>query len=50
MLNQHDFSAEELEARLEMLCIPVPYLGVCYKKILWVSVPYPCWKLKYICF
>jgi hypothetical protein len=50
MLHNQNFSIEELEARLETFCIYVPYLGVCYKKVWFVTIPYPCWKLKLVCF
>ncbi|MEZ4730036.1 MAG: hypothetical protein R3E79_23140 [Caldilineaceae bacterium] len=50
MLHKNDFAIEQLENRLETLCIYVPYLGVCSKRILFVTIYYPCWKLRRICF
>ena len=50
MLHKNDFSLEQLEERLEMLCIYLPYVGVCYKKIWFVTIAYPCWKVRRICF
>jgi hypothetical protein len=44
----NDFAIEQLEARLEMLWVPVPYIGICYKKVWFVWVPYPCWKIRWI--
>ncbi|MEZ4705859.1 MAG: hypothetical protein R3A44_01555 [Caldilineaceae bacterium] len=32
MLNKNDFSMEQLEERLEMFCIYVPYVGTCTRK------------------
>ncbi|MEZ4734135.1 MAG: hypothetical protein R3E79_44140 [Caldilineaceae bacterium] len=50
MLHKNDFAVEQLETRLETLCIYVPYVGTCSKKILWVTVYYPCLKLRRFCF
>lgn len=50
MVHKNDFALEQLENRLEMLCIYVPYIGVCSKKILWWTVYYPCWKVRVVCF
>jgi hypothetical protein len=48
MLNKNDFALEQLENRLEMLWIYVPYVATCSKKILWVTVYYPCIKWRWI--
>lgn len=50
MLNHHDFASEELEARLELFCITVPYIGTCYKRVWFVTIPYPCVKYYTLCF
>ncbi|MCB9150033.1 MAG: hypothetical protein H6641_14855 [Caldilineaceae bacterium] len=50
MLNKNDFALEQLEERLEMLCIYVPYVGTCYKKIWFFTVAFPCLKYRSICF
>ena len=50
MLNTQDFAIEQLESRLDLFCIYVPYVGVCYKKVWFVTIAYPCWKVGRICF
>jgi hypothetical protein len=45
-----DFSITQLETRLEMLCIYVPYLTTCWKRVWFVWVPYPCIKYYRFCF
>jgi len=50
MLNKNEFAIEQLENRLEMLCIYVPYVGTCSKRIWFVTVYYPCLKLRRFCF
>ncbi|MCB0124828.1 MAG: hypothetical protein KDE58_21380 [Caldilineaceae bacterium] len=50
MLNKNDFALEQLEDRLEMFCVYVPYVGTCYKKVWFVTIPYPCVKYYRICF
>lgn len=50
MLQQNDFAIEQLETRLETFCIYVPYIGTCYKKVWFVTIPYPCTKFRRICF
>lgn len=48
MVTQNDFAMEQLENRLEMLWIYVPYIGTCSKKVLWWTVYYPCLKWRWI--
>jgi hypothetical protein len=48
MLNKNDFALEQLESRLEMLWIYVPYVATCKTTILWVTVYYPCIKWRWI--
>ena len=50
MLHKNDFALEQLENRLEMFCIIVPYIGTCSKRILWWTVYYPCVKYRWFCF
>jgi hypothetical protein len=50
MLHKNDFALEQLEERLEMLCIYVPYVATCYKKVWFVTIPYPCVKYYRLCF
>ncbi|MEZ4730053.1 MAG: hypothetical protein R3E79_23225 [Caldilineaceae bacterium] len=50
MLHTNDFALEQLEERLETLCIYVPYIGTCSKRVWFVTVYYPCWKLRRFCF
>jgi len=50
MLNKNDFALEQLEQRLETLCLYVPYIGTCSKRVLWWTVYYPCIKYRWICF
>ncbi|MEZ4730052.1 MAG: hypothetical protein R3E79_23220 [Caldilineaceae bacterium] len=50
MLHTNDFALEQLENRLETLCIYVPYIGTCSKRVWFVTVYYPCWKLRRFCF
>jgi hypothetical protein len=50
MSNNQHFAIEQLEARLETLCVYVPYIGTCYKKVWFVTIPYPCVKYYRICF
>jgi hypothetical protein len=50
MLHKEDFAIEQLEERLEMLCLYIPYVGTCYKKVWFVTIPYPCVKYYRICF
>jgi hypothetical protein len=45
-----DFAITQLESRLEMFCIPVPYIGTCWKRVWFVWIPYPCVKYRWICF
>ena len=48
MLNTNDFAIEQLETRLETLWIYVPYITTCSKKVLWVTIYYPCLKWRWI--
>ncbi len=50
MVTKQDFAMEQLENRLEMLCIYVPYIGVCSKRVWFVTIYYPCTKFYRICF
>jgi len=50
MVTKQDFALEQLENRLEMFCVYVPYIGTCSKKVLWWTVYYPCVKTRRICF
>lgn len=50
MLTNRDFAVEQLESRLEMFCISVPYIGTCYKTVWFVRIPYPCVKYYTLCF
>ena len=50
MLKKNDFALEQLEERLEMLCLYIPYVGTCRKRVLWFYVYYPCIKVRRICF
>ena len=50
MLHKNEFAIEQLEERLETICIYIPYVGVCSRKILWVTVYYPCVKYRVFCF
>ena len=50
MVNKNDFALEQLENRLEMFCIYVPYVGVCSKRVWFVTIYYPCVKYRWICF
>ncbi len=49
-LNTEDFAIEQLEERLEMFCLYLPYVGTCYKKVWFITIPYPCIKFRRICF
>ena len=50
MLHNQDFASEQLETRLEQLyCYWYWYVGICYKHVLWVNIPYPCWKTRFVC-
>jgi|GEM_PF-1054271 len=48
MVTKNDFALEQLENRLEMLWIYVPYVGTCSKKVLWWTVYYPCVKWRWL--
>lgn len=50
MLHKNDFAIEQLETRLETLCIYVPYVATCYKTVWFVRIPYPCIKFYRYCF
>jgi hypothetical protein len=50
MLHKNDFALEQLEERLEMFCIYVPYVTTCYKKVWFITIAYPCVKYHRICF
>ena len=50
MLHNHDFALEQLEERLEMFCISVPYVSTCYTKVWGITIAYPCVKYYRICF
>lgn len=50
MLHKNDFALEQLENRLEMLCIYLPYIGTCYKTVWGFRIPYPCLKYRTFCF
>ena len=50
MLHKNDFAIEQLENRLETLCIYVPYIATCYKTVWFVRIPYPCVKYYRFCF
>ncbi|MCX6043500.1 MAG: hypothetical protein NT075_00190 [Chloroflexi bacterium] len=49
-MNKQEFAVEQLETRLEQLCVIVPYIGTCYKKVWFVTIPYPCVKYYRFCF
>lgn len=49
MSNRQNFAIEQLEDRLETLCFYVPYVGVCYKRVWFVTIAYPCWKYRLFC-
>ncbi len=49
-MSNHQFSLEQLENRLETFCIYMPYTGICYKKVWFVTISYPCIKFYRICF
>ncbi len=49
-MSDQNFAIEALETRLEQFCISVPYLGTCYKRVWFVTIPYPCWKRYTLCF
>ena len=48
MTENKEFALEQLEDRLEMFWVYVPYVGTCYKKIWFVTVAYPCIKWRWI--
>jgi len=50
MLHKNDFALEQLETRLETLCIYVPYIATCYKTVWFVRIPYPCVEYYRFCF
>ena len=50
MSNNREFALEQLESRMEMFCLYVPYVGTCSKKVLWWKIYYPCLKYRRICF
>lgn len=50
MLTNNDFAIEQLETRLETFCINVGYVGLCYKSVWGIRIPYPCIKYRWICF
>ena len=50
MLKNNDFALEQLEERLEMLCLYFPYVGTCRKRVLWWNVYYPCIRYRRFCF
>jgi hypothetical protein len=52
MNSNENFALEQLEDRLETLslCFYVPYVGVCYKHVWFVTIAYPCVKYYRICF
>jgi hypothetical protein len=50
MLHNNEFAIEQLENRLETLCIYIPYVGVCSRKVWFVTIYYPCTKYYRICF
>ena len=50
MLHTNDFAIEQLEERLEMFCITIRYVGTCYKRVWFVTIPYPCIKSYRFCF
>jgi len=50
MLHKNDFALEQLEERMETLCICVPYIGTCRRYILGWPFVYPCIKYRWICF
>lgn len=49
-MSNNQFSLEQLENRLETLCIYVPYVSTCYKHVWFVTIPYPCVKYYRWCF
>lgn len=50
-MSDQNFAIEPLEVRLEqcLFHMVVPYVGICYKHILFCTVPYPCIKYRVIC-
>jgi hypothetical protein len=49
-MSNNQFNLEQLENRLETLCIYIPYVGTCYKHVWFVTIPYPCVKYYRWCF
>ena len=50
MLHKNDFALEQLEQRLDTLCLYVPYIATCSKRVWFVTIYYPCVKYRWICF
>lgn len=49
-MNTNDFALEQLENRLETLCINGVYVSICYKYVWGIRIPYLCRKYYWVCF
>lgn len=49
-MSNNEFAVEQLEGRLETLCYYYWYVGICYKSVWGIRIPYFCWKVRIYCY
>jgi hypothetical protein len=49
MNSEQTFAVEQLEDRLETLCVYFPYPSICHVRVWFIVIPYPCVKHARFC-